>query len=55
VSLVVKTAIGDVPLTTTPPVRPVPLRVKPDGIPPELKAERRWVVWRYEWDTGRDK
>jgi primase-polymerase (primpol)-like protein len=30
--------------------RPTILTVKPNGIPAELKAERRWTCWRLEWD-----
>ena len=29
--------------------RPIPLRVRIDGIPGSLAAERRWVGWNYEW------
>ena len=29
--------------------RPTALRVNVDGIPDALKRERRWVIWRYEW------
>lgn len=33
--------------------RPTPLPVRVAGIPDVLKAERRWVVWKYEWrDTA---
>src|SRR5262245_33328943 len=33
--------------------RPTPLRVNAAGIPAELKALDRWVVWRYEWRRGK--
>lgn len=29
--------------------RPTALLVQPEGIPNVLKAERRWVCWRYVW------
>jgi primase-polymerase (primpol)-like protein len=31
--------------------RPVPLDVRPENIPEVLQAERRWVIWRYQWRT----
>jgi hypothetical protein len=31
--------------------RPIPLAVIGAGIPDALKSERRWVIWRYEWDA----
>jgi putative DNA primase/helicase len=30
--------------------KPVALAVKPDGIPAELRALNRWVVWKIEWN-----
>jgi hypothetical protein len=30
--------------------RPEVLPVRPDGIPDELKAVPRWMLWRYTWD-----
>jgi primase-polymerase (primpol)-like protein len=36
--------------TTTRPPRPVALRVRIDGIPGEMKGERRWIGWRYWWN-----
>jgi primase-polymerase (primpol)-like protein len=33
--------------------RPVALAVLVAGIPESLRAERRWVVWRYDWDGKR--
>jgi len=32
--------------------RPQALPVLVDGIPPTMRAERRWVVWSYEWRAG---
>jgi hypothetical protein len=32
--------------------RPVPLRVKPETIPAELKARAQWVLWRYAFRKG---
>lgn len=45
------------PSVTADQPRPVPLSVLPDGIPVEMKAERRWVVWRYvwKWDEAKRK
>ena len=34
------------------PSKPVPLAVRPAGIPPEMQIERRWVVWKYELRNG---
>lgn len=34
---------------TDSPSRPIALQVRPDGIPESMKAERRWVIWHYEW------
>lgn len=34
-------------------VRPGALKVKPEGVPERLKAERRWLVWRYFWRDSR--
>jgi primase-polymerase (primpol)-like protein len=31
--------------------RPVALPVRTDRIPDPMRAERRWVVWRYEWEV----
>lgn len=33
--------------------RPVALAVMADSIPEQLRAERRWVCWRYEFRDGR--
>jgi primase-polymerase (primpol)-like protein len=33
--------------------RPTALSVRPGNIPDALKAERRWVVWKYVWDHHR--
>lgn len=33
--------------------RPTALPVRVEGIPDVLKAEVRWVVWKYEWRDGR--
>jgi putative DNA primase/helicase len=33
--------------------KPIALTVRPEGIPDALKAEHRWVCWRYEWRDGR--
>ena len=30
--------------------RPVALDVRPDGIPAELKALTRWVIWSFQWE-----
>jgi putative DNA primase/helicase len=35
--------------------RPVPLSVIPEGIPDDLKAERRWLIWQYECREGDGK
>jgi putative DNA primase/helicase len=34
--------------------RPTPLPVRVEGIPAALRAERRWVVWKYEWREAKD-
>lgn len=44
-------ATGDVEQTC--PSKPQPLPVMPDGIPQQMKAARRWVVWNYEWKGER--
>jgi len=31
------------------------LNINQEGIPSSLKAERRWVIWRPEWNTEREK
>src|SRR5271154_4864312 len=30
-------------------LKPTPLHVRAAGIPKTMRAERRWVVWAYEW------
>lgn len=35
---------------STPNPRPVALPVNVEGIPTVLRQERRWTVWRYEWE-----
>jgi putative DNA primase/helicase len=37
------------------PPRPTALRLQPERIPPELKAGRRFVLWRWQWIEGRTK
>lgn len=32
--------------------RPTPLPVIVENIPEAMRAERRWVVWKYEWREG---
>lgn len=46
-----------IPATQKPTLPPKPSRsvVYPDNIPSELKAARRWVVWRYEPNEKGDK
>lgn len=41
-------------LYTNPDRKPDVLPVDPAGIPAELTAARRWVLWRLEWKTNRD-
>jgi putative DNA primase/helicase len=34
-------------------MRPTALTVNADGIPDALRRERRWLLWRYDWDGKR--
>ncbi len=38
-----------------PGVKPTVPTTDPAGIPAELKAARRWVAWRLEWDGGKGR
>jgi primase-polymerase (primpol)-like protein len=33
--------------------KPHPLRIRVEGIPEAMRAEQRWVVWKYEWREGK--
>jgi primase-polymerase (primpol)-like protein len=37
------------------PPKPSALRVIPEAIPPELKARKQWVIWRYAWLPDKQK
>jgi hypothetical protein len=37
------------------PPKPVPLRVKPEGIPRILKEYPQWVTWNFVWREGKGK
>jgi len=41
------------PASSTIDARPTAIRPNPQGIPGELKTQRRWVVWRYAWRKGK--
>jgi primase-polymerase (primpol)-like protein len=41
---------------TTPTIpKPVPLTVRPENIPDEMKSLPQWVMWRYVWLPSRGK
>ncbi len=45
---------GKKTLYTNPDRKPDVLTVNPDGIPTELKAARRWVLWALTWKANKD-
>jgi hypothetical protein len=45
----VATRAEDKPVPDATPEMPTPRPVRPENIPPELRALPQWVVWRYTW------
>jgi hypothetical protein len=41
--------------TTERPPKPTALTVDPNGIPPELKERRQWLLWKYTWKAKEQK
>jgi primase-polymerase (primpol)-like protein len=37
------------------PAKPITVPVSSDGIPSVLRGQRRWCVWRWEWDAKKQK
>ena len=40
-------------LNTKATQKPIPLRIKPDGIPLTMQERKQWVAWKYQWSGNK--